>query len=163
MKIRATNILLGLLSLLLFTSPGASSDRNAASACGTIQITAPGAPAPPKRKPTKKPTFSASSILDLKLEVALSPALKGPHQLEFHLYTPNGHLYQAVPANVTAPPAGNDRRQREIAKRTASATVPVAGTTIVNSSLYGEWKVEAFLDGERTAACTKPLWFDIEP
>jgi hypothetical protein len=37
------------------------------------------------------------------------------------------------------------------------------GTTIVGSSLYGEWKVVAFLDGEREAACSKPLALVIEP
>ncbi len=151
------------MSLLVFASPGASSDRVTAGACGAIQITAPGAPSAPKRKVKKKPTFSASSILDVALEVPLSPSLKGPHRLEFHLYTPNGHLYQALPATVTAPPASTDRRQRQISKRTAIATLPVAGTTIVHSSLYGEWRVEAFLDGERTTACTKPLSFVIEP
>lgn len=161
---RTTNVLLGsAVSLLVLASPGASSDRKSpTNACTAIQVTAPDAPAQPKRTAKKKPTFSASSILDLKLDVTLSPAVKGQHQVEFKVYTPKGHLYQGLLATMTAP-AGNADRQREIQKRTASATLPVAGTTIVTSSLYGEWKVEAFLDGERETACAKPLSFAIEP
>ena len=70
-----------MLSLLVLASPGAT-ERKSKNACTAIQVTAPGA-AQPKRKATKKPTFSASSILDLKLEAALSPATKGQHQPEF--------------------------------------------------------------------------------
>ena len=162
---RAPRLLLGCtLSLLVLASPGVSSDRKSpTNACTAIQVTAPDAPAQPKRRAKKKPTFAASSILDLKLDVALSPAVKGQHQLEFKVYTPKGHLYQGLLATMTAPAANPDRRQRESPKRTASATLPVAGTMIVTNSLYGEWKVEAFLDGERETACAKPLSFVIEP
>lgn len=161
---RTTNVLLGCtLSLLVLASTGVTSDRKSpTNACTVIQVTAPDAPAQPKRKTKKKPTFSASSILDLKLEVALSPAVKGQHQLDFKVYTPKGHLYQTISATMNAPAASADRRKRESPKRTASATLPVAGTTIVTSSLYGEWRVEAFLDGERVA-CGKSLSFVIEP
>jgi hypothetical protein len=161
---RAPRLLLGCtLSLLVLASPGVSSDRKSpTNACSAIQVTAPDAPAQPKRR-AKKPTFSASSILDLKLEVSLSPAMKGQHQLEFKVYAPKGHLYQGLLATMTAPAANPDRGQRESPKRTASATLPVAGTMIVTNSLYGEWKVEVFLDGERETACAKPLSFAIEP
>ncbi len=158
---RTTNVFLSCLSLLVLAAPGASLDRNPAS-CGAIQITAPGAPVPPKRKAKRKPTFSASSILDLKFEVGLPPALKGPHTLELKVFTPKGHLYQTLSAAIRTPAGAADQRTRG-AGRTASALLPVAGTTIVNNSLYGEWKVEAFLDGERTTACTKALSFLIEP
>jgi hypothetical protein len=164
MKMSAKNVLIGCLGLLLYASSGASSDRNPSNECGVIQVTAPGVPAAAKRRVKKLPTFSASSVLDLKIETALSPALKGPHQVEFRLFTPNGHLYQALPATVTAPAPATDRRNRDVARQQmASAMFPVAGTTIVSSSLYGEWKVEAFLDGERTVACTKPISFVIDP
>ena len=162
---RTTKILLGCtLSLLVLASPGVSSDRKSpTNACTAIQVTAPDAPAQAKRKAKKKPTFSASTILDLKLEVALSPAVKGQHQLEFKVYTPKGHLYQSLSATMNAPAASADRRKRESAKRTAAATLPVAGTTIVTNSLYGEWRVEASLDGERETTCGKAFLFVIEP
>jgi hypothetical protein len=138
-------------------------ERKSSNACTAIQVTAPDAPAQPKRKAKKKPTFSASSILDLKLEGALSPAVKGQHQVEFKVYTPKGHLYQTLPATISAPASSADRRMRESPKRAAVATLPVAGTTIVTSSLYGEWRVEAFLDGERETPCARPVSFVIDP
>src|SRR5262245_9436002 len=130
MKMRARNVLLSCLSLLAFAASGSSSDRDLSNACGAVQITSPDVPAATKRRVKKLPTFSASSILDLKIETALSSALKGPHAVEFRLYTPNGHLYQALPANVVAPSPSGDRRNRQIPKQTASAILPVAGTTI---------------------------------
>ena len=160
---RTTNVLLGCtLSLLLLASPGVSSDRRSpTNACTAIQVTAPDAPAQVKRRAKKKPTFSASSILDLKLEVVLSAAVKGHHQLEFKVYTPKGHLYQSLSAAMAAGAANEEKRRGQ--KRTAAATLPVAGTTIVTNSLYGEWRVDAFLDGERETACGKALSFVIEP
>jgi hypothetical protein len=163
---RTTNMLLGCTLSLVLASPGVSSDRKnpegrkSTNACTAVLVTAPDAPFQTKRRAKKKlPTFSASTILDLKLEAAV----KGGHQLEFKVYTPKGHLYQSLAATMSAPAAKEGRRHRETKKGTASATLPVAGTTIVTSSLYGEWKVEAFLDGEREFACAKPLSFVIEP
>jgi hypothetical protein len=144
-------------------APAKPAARKSSNACTAIQVTAPDAPAQPKRKAKKKATFSASSILDLKLEGSLSPALKGQHQVEFKVYTPKGHLYQSLPATLSAPASSADRRARESAKRAAVATLPVAGTTIVTNSLYGEWRVEAFLDGDRETACARPVSFVIEP
>ena len=46
--------------------------------------------------------------------------------------------------------------------QTVTTRLPVAGTTIVNNSLYGTWKAEAFFEGERTA-CAKPRSFVIKP
>jgi len=162
---RPTDLILGCCaSLLVLAAPGAASERKTpTSACAGIQVTAPDAPAPTKRKAKKKPTFSASSILDLELEVALSPALKGQRRLELKVYTPKGHLYQTLSTTVKTNAASLDRRKRESPKRTAAAMLPVAGTTIVTSSLYGEWKVEAILDGERETTCGKPLYFLIDP
>ena len=37
---------------------------------------------------------------------------------------------------------------------------PVAGSTIVTSSLYGRWKVEIFLDGAADP-CGRPTFFHI--
>lgn len=168
---RTTRLLLGsTLSFLVLASAGASSaskdpsERKSMNACAAIRVTAPDAPQPKRKSRKRLPTFSASSILDLKLEAALSPAVKGQHQLEFKVYTPKGHLYQSLPATVAAAAApSSDRRQRESPKRTATAMLPVAGTTIVTSSLYGEWRIEAYLDGERETACGRPLSFVIEP
>lgn len=152
------------VSMLLLASPGVSSDRNGTNACSAIQVTSPDAPAKAQRRSKKAPTFSAAAILDLKLEATLSPAVKGQHQVEFKVYTPKGHLYQSLTAmTASSAAAAQGGRQRGGKKTAAAVMLPVAGTTIVTNSLYGQWKVEAFLDGEREAACAKPLSFVIEP
>ncbi|HEY7818121.1 MAG TPA: hypothetical protein VIG29_07885 [Vicinamibacteria bacterium] len=105
----------------------------------------------------KTPTFSAAIILDLRFE----STIKGSSELRFDLYTPRGHLYQSLPA-TTAAPSASERQRGEI-RRKATATLPVAGTTIVTSSLYGAWKVEAFLKNEQTTACASAVSFVISP
>lgn len=170
---RKTRLLAGsMLSLLVLASVVASQEpgRKPKNACTAIQVTSPDAPAqtsPGSTKPgstTKFSTFSASTILDLKLEVGLSPGVKGgQHQLEFKVFTPKGHLYQSLPATMAAPTAIPGQPDRMSPKRTAEATLPVAGTTIVTNSLYGEWRVEAYFDGARETACARPVFFVIEP
>jgi hypothetical protein len=111
-----------------------------------------------------EPFFSASSTLDLGLAVAVRPDLSPDARLELRLLTPRGHLYQSL---AVAPPAPADpeaagttgkaergRARREA--RTLSTAFPVAGTAIVNHSLYGRWTVEPYLDGQ---SCGPPVRF----
>jgi hypothetical protein len=42
----------------------------------------------------------------------------------------------------------------------AEVTLPVAGTSIVSNSLYGEWTAEAVVEDEG-AACAQPMTFTI--
>jgi hypothetical protein len=151
------------VSFLLLASPGASADRNGTNACTAIRVTSPDAPAKTAQRSKKGPTFSAAAILDLKLEATMSPAVKGQHQVEFKVFTPKGHLYQSLTAATASPTSTQGGRQRTAKKTTASVMLPVAGTTIVTNSLYGQWKVEVFLDGEREGACAKPFSFVIAP
>ena len=122
-----------------------------------------------RRASRRAPEFSASQILDLELQVLLSPSLSGDHQLELKVMTPKGHLYQSfsVPFSAQTVPDTDERqargrRSRQSRYQAAKATLPVAGTTIVTSSLYGKWSVEAYLDGSQTA-CTAPQSFVIGP
>jgi hypothetical protein len=122
-------------------------------------------------------TFSATQILDLQFGAVLKSRLQGEHLLSLKVYTPNGHLYQqldvpfrggarrAEPAAAGGEAAGPRMRrvdgypqplvEQELAPvRTASgrryqvsARLPVAGTSIMTSSLYGKWKVVPHLDG----------------
>jgi hypothetical protein len=39
---------------------------------------------------------------------------------------------------------------------------PVAGSSIVTSSLYGQWRAEVHMDGQEKA-CSNPLYFQIRP
>jgi hypothetical protein len=150
---------------------GAERERDhgvtATNTCGAVQVSSPDAAATRGRRVRQRTTssFSASEILDLELRVSLSPALRGDEGVELFVYTPKGHLYQALRANVGGAAGTRDRREvahRSASARTASATLPVAGTSIVASSLYGEWKVEAHVDGAENA-CSRPGKFVIEP
>jgi len=131
--------------------------------CQLVWVTAPafGKPASRARKPLN---FSAAEVLDLEFQIVVpaNTSLAG-RPLELKLFTPKGHLYQtlAVPAASTASgTAGTPKRRPRY--QTLTARLPVAGTTIVNNSLYGTWKAEAYLEGERTA-CAKARSFVIRP
>lgn len=123
------------------------------------------------RKGRFTPTFSATRILDLEFDTVLSRSVAGSHLLQLKLYTPKGHLYQVLSLPFTIA-AGDGRRpaakrwvdgypqplDEQSAKpvrfegtlrRGVSATLPVAGTSIMTNSLYGQWMVEPHLDGQR--------------
>lgn len=102
------------------------------------------------------PSFSAARTIDLPLGAVVrrnAPA----ERLELHLYTPRGHLYQVLRAT---PPPDTDVGSGARARWTA--VVPVAGTAIVNHSLYGRWRVEPHLDGS-PLPCGPPKVFYVEP
>jgi len=94
--------------------------------------------------------FSASEILDLEFEALLSGSRNtAHHQVQFKIYTPAGHLYQVLTSDLSPAPSTRARSpRREQSHRQVSARLPVAGTSIVTSSLYGKWTVVAHLDGE---------------
>jgi hypothetical protein len=118
------------------------------------------------RNPSRR--FSATKILDLRFDAVFDRALlPGDHTLELRLFTPSGHLYQAVTVpfsgRVGVPPRGAARsiegypRAVAMAEATSIAVqgargfkvgvpFPVAGTWIVSSSLYGTWRAEARVD-----------------
>jgi len=97
------------------------------------------------------PLYSAARTLDLELGVLLRRDVPPDARVELRVYTPKGHLYQTLRALPPAPtPPGASSRPAAGASRAPSAwtgTLPVAGTAIVNHSLYGEWRVEPHLDG----------------
>jgi hypothetical protein len=130
----------------------------------------------PRDRTRRQHRFSATEILDVEIHVFLPASLEGEHRLDVKVYTPDSQLYQVltVPFEAAEPPAAaengarRDRRklsgilrplpeipapivQRAEGGRTryrkVSATLPVAGTSIVSSSLYGTWAAAAFLDG----------------
>jgi hypothetical protein len=143
-----------LLSNAAVAGPGASKPTGG---CTAVWVTAP---APPGKETAKRRSlsFSARDVLDLELHVAVpstSPA--AGKKIELKLITPRGHLYQMLSA--AAETEASPRRQRFAI---VSASLPVAGTTIVNNSLYGTWRAEAYVEGE-SAPCAKPRAFEIQP
>jgi hypothetical protein len=76
--------------------------------------------------------------------------------LLFDIYNPGGLHYQALVARERVGP--NERGQ----SRTPEATLAVAGSSIVWTSMYGEWKVVPRFEG-RDRPCGRPAFFTIQP
>jgi len=114
---------------------------------------------PPGGEPAS--TFSASETLDLEVRVRLRQRLRGRHRLEVRLFTPYGHLYQvlASPFDVSTP---GERLAGRGSSPSAGVRLPVAGSAITGSSLYGEWSAVPYLDGE-TEPCGATGRFVIDP
>jgi hypothetical protein len=112
------------------------------------------------------PFFSAARTLDLRLGAAVRSPAPGDARVELRLYTPKGHLYQtlrvtAVTTTRTSRDAGGGAREARSAWP-LEATLPVAGTAVVNHSLYGRWTVEPYLEGH-SDPCGPSLQFWIDP
>jgi hypothetical protein len=129
------------------------------------------------------PVFSATQVVDVDLDVLFSPAaalrLTGHHVVEVRIYSPKGNLYQSISVPFSFDRTNRPRERRlddypePVALRTPVArtynrsrhygvavTLPVAGTPILNNSLYGLWTATAFIDGARSA-CGAPMKFRI--
>jgi hypothetical protein len=97
-----------------------------------------------------RPAFSAARTIDLGLEVELrsdrflDPRRPRVRSIELRLYTPKGHLYQTL---TLSPPSAAARRRPQHHATGWTGTLPVAGTAIVNHSLYGRWTVQPYLAG----------------
>ncbi len=117
--------------------------------CEAIAVTS-------REAPKRRGSFSATKILDLQLGAILRSRIAGEHVLSLKVYTPKGHLYQQidVPFHGSAVGATRGRGYQ------VSARLPVAGTSIMTSSLYGQWKVAPHLDGS-PKACGKAVLFTI--
>lgn len=140
------------------------------SGCSFIEVTAPGV-----KKQPRDGHFSTLKILDLDFETRLERPVYGDHVLRFKVFTPSGFLYQELTVPFTWPkpkhgrkgdqddppavPVGasyssglpvqvlGDSESRWGRRRdTLTARLPVAGTSITMSTLYGRWTVQAFLD-----------------
>ena len=96
--------------------------------------------------------FSATRILALDFETRLSERRAHEHTLRLRLYTPSGFLYQ-----VLAVPVAANRGHRRV-----EARLPVAGTSIMASGLYGRWTVVPQLD-DSSEPCGPGRHFVIRP
>jgi len=132
--------------------------------CTGVRVTASDRAVPPRDM-----TFSSRETLDLLLRPRMRRDLPGDHLMQLKVFTPGGFLYQMITvpfvgaAQEAAPPPrvvpGYPRPlevQRLVPVRGSGsraeyelrARLPVAGTSITLSSIYGTWSVQAFLDGQ---------------
>lgn len=162
MKAKLATILLGVLAL---TGSEAAGQTSADKACRGLVITAD------DQAPGRGgPVFSARGVLDVKLRMLFPASFKPDREelLRVALTTPNGFPYQELEVPLVA--AGAKEKQRELAgypfpvktKPLAAAKdekgspvqavevkVPVAGTAITESGLYGTWKVDVWVGEAR--------------
>ena len=81
--------------------------------------------------------FDLADLRELRVSVTWSQA-DDAHLQRVDLYAPDGSIYQRFANSFTG-----DRRPVAVVTR-----VPVAGSSITDSSLVGEWCAEVFLDDE---------------
>jgi hypothetical protein len=151
--------------------------------CSAIEVTAPGL-----KKQPRKLQFNTSRVVDLDFETQLDQPVYGDHVLHFKVYTPSGFLYQDLQVPFTWPRPGRAKLTRTVESASlatsfpkgvpvqqlgqpphrggrvrdrVNARLPVAGTSITMSTLYGRWMVQAFLD-ENARPCSPPVRFTID-
>ena len=151
--------------------------------CAGVRVAASDRALPPKNM-----TFSSRETVDLLLRPRLRQDLRGQHVMQLKVFTPGGFLYQVITLpfvsatpdargqSAAAPPPrvvpGSPRPlevQRLVPASSGSGTrseyelrarLPVAGTSIALSSLYGTWSVQPYIDGQ-TEPCGPATRFTI--
>jgi hypothetical protein len=78
--------------------------------------------------------FSTTSLRDLLISTTYSN-VSGTHKQRLELYAPDGSLYQKL-SGAVAP--------------STQALIPVGGTWITEHSLFGDWRVDVYVDRETT-------------
>lgn len=141
-------MLLTLAALLALSATGegrSSQEHDRASSCEVVDIRS-------DQRRHDDDHFRATQVLELRFEARLlGHRERRRHTLKLRLYTPGGFLYQ-----VLAVPVDADGRER------LEARLPVAGTSIMASGLYGRWRVVPHLD-ESPDPCGPGRRFTIRP
>ncbi len=124
--------------------------------------------------------FSAVETTDIIVHVVLPQTFKEEHVISLKFTTPAGHLYRQIDVPITPDIGSRTVESRRLpgypypvrvavpeVRRVAGDTaptieihLPVGGTSIVTSSLYGMWRVNGMVDGVELR-CFRPLSFGI--
>jgi hypothetical protein len=102
--------------------------------CGVVDVSSTA-----DRRHWARERFSARRTESVAIRLRMRTAGGDAHLVRFQVLTPKGHLYQELRA--TERPDG--RRSKYV-----SADLPVAGTFIATSSLFGRWRVVPYLDDD---------------
>jgi hypothetical protein len=125
-------------------------------------------------------TYSAQTTTDLIFNVLFPTTMSGEGVVTLRVTTPRGHHYRQldVPYSLSASEGGAGTRRipgypypmrvltpsgLELGRGSYNAIqvlFPVAGTSIVSSSLYGDWQVEGEVSGDN-AGCISAAVFEI--
>lgn len=171
-----TAFLIGALALISTTAAQA-----APPACRKLTVAAY-----PNTKNTplpmgRVPRFSAAQVADLELGIIVGPGPQVEVELfQIRLFTPAGHLYQAIDVPVGLPgkqeegarvlrgypfPVTVAKRQAAIAEgagaEQVSARLPLGGSLVSAASLYGRWRAEARSDTDPSPCAS--VVFEVTP
>lgn len=125
-------------------------------------------------------TVDGRHTLDLRLDVYLEGVAAGDHLVELRLNTPAGHHYQTLTAPVTTTTKRTPTTRRvpgyprplpeKVLQPAVHAglddplllvlSLPVAGTPMISSGLYGDWQIEVLLD-DQPMDCFNPSGFEL--
>jgi len=139
------------LALVLAVAAEAASSEALASRRATCTVLGV---ASPQASETRR-QFSATRVIDL--EFVLSTRRGAALPLALKVFTPNGYLYETLLPQLVPSSQGRGGERGRL-----TARLPVAGTAILTSSLYGRWSVVPYLQGD-VDACGPPLAFWIGP
>jgi hypothetical protein len=106
------------------------------SVCGAVSVSVVG------RRRAQEP-FSVRKTVDLQFRMRVRTRDDDAHLVTFHVITPQGHLYQEI---QVADPVEDDDDNDRVSR--VSARLPVAGTFIVTSSMFGKWRVVPYIDDD---------------
>jgi hypothetical protein len=157
MRARTFLLTLTVVSSLLAAPPARGAQATGwGGTCAVRSISSPQLEAPAGHEPH----FPAGQVVGIEFEILLAWAERGAHRLELRLYTPQGHLYQSLPAEFTIVPQGRQRLRAFLKKLRVHLSVP--GSPIVTHSLYGRWEVRPHVD-DAAEPCGGPREFWIDP
>ncbi|HNX49451.1 MAG TPA: hypothetical protein PLS53_09410 [Thermoanaerobaculaceae bacterium] len=177
MKTPALTLSLPLVLLGLAVSALAQTSQNVT--CDGILVTPVVAGVASDRLGARQTSVAATRADELELGIVLPRVMDHGPTYEVRLYTPNGHLYQVVPVAVgmgwehdqTRSVAGYSQPTDVVQPRNVTVDgrkvelagwrLPLAGSDIFLSSMYGTWTAEVWPTGAGSpCAATK---FAIEP
>ena len=163
------------IALAFFGLGGVVVAEAAEHMCATFEVSSVESP-----QPVGTGDFSAVKTSDIIVHVVFPDEFKEEHVITVRFQTPNQHLYRVIdvpiaPLGTRAPgtrklpdyPYPVEVKVPTETKDVSGETVvsvqirfPVGGTSIVTSSLYGEWHVTGLIDG-RELRCFRPLTINI--
>ncbi len=125
--------------------------------CGCREISISAVP-PAGDRAERRDRFSARRTPSLQVKLRLRTEGGDLHAVRFQFLTPKGHVYQEARGKYEDLPG--DTRGGTRRHRSAFAELPVAGTFIATSSLFGRWRVVPYLDDD-TEPCGDAAAFAI--
>jgi hypothetical protein len=133
-------------------------DDRARTTCTVGRIFSPDAKTETARR---RPRFRAPDLIGIDFEVAAARVPAGAHNLYLRLYTPQGSLYQKLPASFTVEVKRRQHHDERAAAAPLRFRLTLPGSPILTHSMYGRWKAEPYLDGEQEpCGAARSFWLE---